>query len=560
MSISGSSVSQQNYSARQFGIDRAPSIFWRSFLIVCLGILQALVLSVAYDPPAVHQTPSLALQLVLSFAGDLAHIAVLTVAGFALLNWSQRKALLGTWRSSLRSHPFSLWLALNATLFLATIMASLVLSSSAQIYTQWIAPYFALLAILGLSLMLTAAPVLFWRTLLAETWVSLVLAFVAAVLVFLISLLAEFGWVPLAGATLNASYAILSLYESNVVMNVTTQELGVGDFLVQIAPECSGYEGIGLVTAVLGLYLAVFRKQLAFPNAFFLLPAGILAIWLFNAVRIAALVSLGAHFSPKMAVGGFHSQAGWIAFILVTVGVMMAGHNLSIFQKRKGQDKSDKSAPAASAQPGEEIDALAWLAPFIGLMAASIVASAFAPNDQWLYGLRVAAVGAALWMFRGVYWPLVTRVSWLSIGAGLAVGAAWIATDPDPAAGAKLGTWLAGLPVWLMIAWLAVRAAGTIIFVPIAEELAFRGYLYNLLKSPALTRLAPVLVTVAAVAVTSILFGAIHQRWLAGALAGLVYALVMIRSGRISDPIGAHMASNAIIFGWALFYGQWSLL
>ena len=559
MSVSSPNVSERNFSARHFDTMRAPSIIWRSVLIIFLGLLQALVLSVAYDPPFVNQERSLALQLILSFAGDLAHIAVLCVAGYALLNWPRRQALLNEWRHSLKSHPIALWLSLNLVLFMATVMASLVLSSSAEIYTQWIAPYFGLLAILGASLMLTAAPVGFWWSLISQTWVSLVLAFVSAVLVLLISLLAEFGWVPLAGATLNASYALLSLYENSVVMNVTTQELGVGDFLVQIAPECSGYEGIGLVSAVLGLYLIVFRKQLAFPNAFFLIPAGILAIWVFNVVRIAALVSLGAHFSPKMAVGGFHSQAGWIAFILVTVGVMMAGHKLAIFQRRGNRAEADASVSATHTHARNDTDALAWLAPFIGLMAASIVASAFAPNDQWLYGLRVIAIGAALWMFRGFYWPLVMRVSWLSIAAGLAVGAVWIATDPNPAAGAELGQWLASLPAWLMIAWLAIRAAGTIIFVPVAEELAFRGYLYNAITSAG-ARFGPVIIMFAAVAVTSVLFGAIHQRWLAGALAGAVYALLMIRSGRISDPIASHMASNAVIFGWAVVYGQWSLL
>jgi exosortase/archaeosortase family protein len=50
-----------------------------------------------------------------------------------------------------------------------------------------------------------------------------------------------------------------------------------------------------------------------FPKAFVVLPIGIGAIWLLNTARVAALVSLGAHVSPEVAIGGFHSQAGWIA-------------------------------------------------------------------------------------------------------------------------------------------------------------------------------------------------------------------------------------------------------
>ena len=57
----------------------------------------------------------------------------------------------------------------------------------------------------------------------------------------------------------------------------------------------------------------------------------------------------------------------------------------------------------------------------MALMAATIVASAFVPHDQWLYALKVAAVGAALWWFRGSYVPLLSGAAPLSIAAGLLV-------------------------------------------------------------------------------------------------------------------------------------------
>ena len=196
----------------------------------------------------------------------------------------------------------------------------------------------------------------------------------------------------------------------------------------------------------------------------------------------------------------------------------------------------------------------------MALMTASIIASAFAPNDQWLYGLRVIFVAAALWMFRSFYATIAERVAPLSLAAGIAVGVAWIATDPDPAAGAELGNWILALPMWAAALWLAIRAAGTIIFVPIAEEMAFRGFLHRAIASQRIANATPLVMTIAAFVVTSLLFGAIHQRWLAGMLAGAVYALVMYRTGRMSDPIGAHMASNAVIIAWAITQQQWSLI
>jgi membrane protease YdiL (CAAX protease family) len=46
----------------------------------------------------------------------------------------------------------------------------------------------------------------------------------------------------------------------------------------------------------------------------------------------------------------------------------------------------------------------------------------------------------------------------------------------------------------------------------------------------------------------------------AAALAGAVYAVLLYRTNKLSDPIAAHMASNAVIVFWAIAAQQWSLL
>jgi membrane protease YdiL (CAAX protease family) len=51
-----------------------------------------------------------------------------------------------------------------------------------------------------------------------------------------------------------------------------------------------------------------------------------------------------------------------------------------------------------------------------------------------------------------------------------------------------------------------------------------------------------------------------HERLAAAALAGAIYALLLYRTNRLSDAIAAHMASNAVIVGWALLAREWSLL
>jgi membrane protease YdiL (CAAX protease family) len=51
-----------------------------------------------------------------------------------------------------------------------------------------------------------------------------------------------------------------------------------------------------------------------------------------------------------------------------------------------------------------------------------------------------------------------------------------------------------------------------------------------------------------------------HQRWIAGALSGAVYCLLVCRSNKLADAVVAHGVSNAAIVFWAIAAGQYSLL
>lgn len=529
----------------------------RMALLGGLAVLQATLVSLVHEPPSAVATGS-EIPATFGYAGLALRAILLFLAIFAVLNWHRRDDLASLWRTALARHSSAPWLLANAVVYAAALAATAWISSDAVAYVRWMNPYLTLVGIVGVTLVLAAAPLAFWRDFVLSTWKTILLAALTTAFAMGASTLSQAGWEPLAGVTLQLSALLLSLYEQNVFVDMAQRDLGVGSFIVNIAPACSGYEGVGLVTVVVSIYLYVFRRTLAFPNALFLLPIGILAIWLFNIVRIAALVSIGAHISEPMAIGGFHSQAGWLAFLVVTAGVMVMGSTWSVFQKEAvGARAMPIAAPAAS--PAQD-DALPWLAPFMALLTASIVAGLFQPHDQWLYGLRVAFIFAALYAFRATLKPLVAAVDPWSIVAGLAVGVVWIATDPDPASGAELGAWLAALPLWAAALWLAIRAVGTVVFVPIAEELAFRGFLHRSIATSRPFDASPLAMTLVAFVTSSLLFGLLHQRWLAAMLAGAVYALVMYRTGRMSDPVAAHMASNAIIVAWAIALAQWSLI
>lgn len=482
-------------------------------------------------------------------------IAAATLAAFAVIVWPKRHALAESWATCIAGESWRRPLAVNLALFAALAVATIGVSrASTSPDASLLAPYAAhllLLAATGLSLAWLAAPLPFWLQTLRQYWPTLAIATIVAIAALLAGHYAQGAWELLSGATLTLVHALLSLYETDVQVNFDTRELSIGTFSVYIDQRCSGYEGIGLVLIFLGLYLWVFKETLRFPNALLLLPMGVASIWLLNVVRITALVSIGAHTSPEIAVGGFHSQAGWITFLIVTIGILATVPRLSFF-----------AAGTDAVVPRTSSDRLmvALLAPFMCLMATSIVMAAMAPYDEWFYGLKVAAVGLCLWVFRDVYRDLIAPVDRMALAAGAVVGILWIATSPSVADGGEVGAWIATQSIWPVALWLAIRAIGSIIMVPIAEELAFRGLLHRWLISRNFETIGYATFSWTAFAVSSLLFGFMHQRWIAGALAGAVFAVVMYRSGRLSDPIAAHMTANAVIVAWAIAVQNWSLL
>jgi exosortase/archaeosortase family protein len=107
--------------------------------------------------------------------------------------------------------------------------------------------------------------------------------------------------------------------------------VGRGDFRVVIAPVCSGFEGIGLMTVLVGFWLVAFRRELRFPNALLLLPMGIAVAWTANVFRIVALIEIGSRWSKQLALGGFHSKAGWVFFCAAAFGLVLGARRARFF-------------------------------------------------------------------------------------------------------------------------------------------------------------------------------------------------------------------------------------
>ena len=407
----------------------------------------------------------------------------------------------------------------------------------------------------GVFWMLAAMPAAAWIRLARQNSSFVLVGIIIIAASWVLGFLTNRVWEPLIGPTFLIVKWLLSALGQEVVSEPADLLLGTSQFSIAIYPACAGYEGIGLMTVFVGSYLFLFRRNLRFPQAFILLPCGIIAIWMVNALRIASLILYGTHLSPQIALEGFHSQTGWIGFIAVALGMVAVTQRISFF----AAGQTDLKAKARENSP-----TAAYLAPLMALLAVTMVTGMFSGRFDWLYPARVIGTGAVIWFF---WRRSMTRSefaacwSWGAFGIGVAVFGIWIGLEwaiGNPAMGSSIPESLGEMPAGLAAVWIVFRVIGSVVTVPVAEELAFRGYLLRRLISIDFDKILPCF-TWLSFLLSSILFGALHGRWLAGTAAGMFYAWAMYRRGRVGDAIIAHATTNALIAVDVLVFGNWGL-
>lgn len=357
-------------------------------------------------------------------------------------------------------------------------------------------------------------------------------------------------WAPLQKSTFWAVSILLSIFDRHADLYPQDAIIHTPTFAVHVGEACSGLEGIGLICAFLTLYLWFSRRELRFPQALLLIPIGAAAIWILNAVRITALVLIG-NWNADVAIKGFHSVAGWLFFNLVACGLVYSSSRMHLFSTDvAGPDRDRVSNPAA-----------VYLAPMLSIVAAAMVTQAFSAGFDFLYPLRVIAVAAVLLYYRRELLNAIRfTASWQAMAIGAAVFVAWIViVKADRSADAQFASALAAMSHSTATVWIAFRIVGAIVTVPIAEELAFRGYAIRKLISTDFESVPAGTFTWLSFAVSSILFGVLHGNWVAGTVAGVAFAIALYRRGALSDAVVAHATTNALLAAYVLATYSWSL-
>ncbi len=211
---------------------------------------------------------------------------------------------------------------------------------------------------------------------------------------------------------------------------------------------------------------------------------------------------------------------------------------------------------------------LPYVVPFgavIFLLAVHPILSLPPLAEQALWILVMTAVLA--WVARPV---LDFRIrNWAgSLSIGVAVFAIWIA--PDRLFPGYHAHWLFTNPVmgsvaatlpesshrdWAVLTLRTLRAA---VFVPIAEELFWRGWLMRWLISPHFEEVPLGAWSARAFWIVAILFATEHGAlWDVGLAAGVIYNWWMLRTRSLGDLILAHGVTNAVLSAYVILAGHW---
>jgi exosortase E/protease (VPEID-CTERM system) len=326
--------------------------------------------------------------------------------------------------------------------------------------------------------------------------------------------------------------------------------LNTGRFAIQVAGACSGLEGIGLIIAFSVAWLTYFRHEYVFPRSLWIIPIGIVTMFGLNTIRIATLLLIGHAGYPGVALFGFHSQAGWIAFIVGAGAVVLLSRRPVFLQAR--------ALPETAAATRDENPTAAYLVPLLAVLAAGMVSRATSGQFEVLYPLRFVAGLAALWAYRGTLKRAVDwRFTWRGPATGVVIGILTISFVHFLATPDSLDSTVMLSPL-ARFAGMVGRCGAALVTAPLTEELAYRGFLMRRIARPDFDAMPFMSVRWPAIVLTALVSAGIQgSLFLPAVLAGIAYGAVVVHRGKFGDAVIAHAVANAALMPVAWKWAPW---
>jgi len=373
-----------------------------------------------------------------------------------------------------------------------------------------------------------------------RTWIGLLAGVLVGIAAWNAGRAAEYLWKPLGGLTVHSVAQVVSWLFPDPVSIPSRFLVGTSHFQVRVAPICSGFEGIGLMLVLQSAWLIALRRELRFPNALVLIPLGVAVAWVANVFRIVGLIAIGSRWSPSLALGGFHSKAGWVLFCGAALGLMILSRRSRFFSR---------SSPRVEELAETWHPTAAYLAPFLSGVAVQLVAGMLSIEADSLYPIQLLAILVPLWAYRRCYGDW--RASWSWVVA--CIGAAAFAIDlgfGSLSAHSRASIFDRGVGLPSIAAGLL-----TIVIVPLAQELAFRGFLLRRLISADFTEVSPGRFSLPSFLISSVAFGVLQGNWIIGTISGMLFALAQYWRGRTADAFLAHALTSLFAVAYSLAAG-----
>jgi CAAX prenyl protease-like protein len=201
----------------------------------------------------------------------------------------------------------------------------------------------------------------------------------------------------------------------------------------------------------------------------------------------------------------------------------------------------------------------AYLTPLLAILAASMLSRATSSGEfEVLYPLRFVAGVGALWAYRTTLRREVDwSFTWHGPLAGVAIGALTIVAThflPTPEKVESLAT----LPLLPRLVWITSRCGAAILTLPLAEELAYRGFLMRRLARTDFEAVPFPSVRWPAICVSALVSAAIQGSFfLPAALASVAYGLLIVHRGKFGEGVIAHAVANGVVVAALWKWAPW---
>jgi CAAX prenyl protease-like protein len=216
-------------------------------------------------------------------------------------------------------------------------------------------------------------------------------------------------------------------------------------------------------------------------------------------------------------------------------------------------------------------NAIVRVAPFavfmvlLGVRGIAPAGAGWSFDPRWLYGVTVLLVGGLLIAWWRQYGELSRQnlpegreilsavvVGVVVFGLWITLDAPWMQIGQPTAAFRPLDA--QGHIDWPLV---AVRWIGAALMVPVMEELFWRSFLMRWIAAPQFETVDPRRVGIKPIVLSTFVFMLAHTLWLAAIVAGLAYAWLYVRSGKLWLPVIAHAVTNGALGAWVAATGNW---